>query len=706
MSIEKIIEQANGIFKDKAKLTALKNPFGGDVFFEPTEINFRVINFPKPNQVLPGLQDVSVSTLQDVERYGSFVARKENPTVSIYDELKMEGAVADCKEQGEMPNQFLLVSADFSGIQDTVYTISSKGALKTLRARSFMLELLTEHIIYELIGENRYQIIHSGGGGFSLLMPNTKHNRETTEKFRDILNTWAIKEFSGRFFIALDAHQFSDISKFATARREQSESLDKQKRQKFLNQLEIFFAPQMPKQTSAQTECQITRRDDLENSDMCDLETGEEMDETNKNDENKIWVSKSCYRQFKMGDALISAHYVYRSEDTPVGIYYEFPKKENGYAYYYITEKKPAQSQRWRINNFEYDCYTLLYANYVRKINDLPVSVQMAEAKLAHQEQRNINTDDTATLDGLAASSCGADLIGALRMDVDNLGKNFQHIQTPEELSQKSRLLNLFFKAYLTQICATNLNGIEPTNIVSKDYSKGRNVSIIYAGGDDLFIIGAWDETTELAFDIQKCFYQFTGGNENNTENRLGISAGLTLHHPKFPLYQMAKKSGEAEGIAKNDREQNENSAKKNRIALFFDDNKTQRRNRLAKKERYMLSMKWTLADEFLIPLMKVYGECGKITESQDRKVFTIDKFSYSTIEKWFAIIEKYQETGKMYMPTMARVLNQIQKDSKLDEELFSKLLKFLYSNDSSKRNWISHLHIALNWLSYLRRTK
>ncbi len=45
----------------------------------------------------------------------------------------------------------LLVSGDFSGIQDTVYTISSKGALKSLRARSFMLELLTEHIVYEIL---------------------------------------------------------------------------------------------------------------------------------------------------------------------------------------------------------------------------------------------------------------------------------------------------------------------------------------------------------------------------------------------------------------------------------------------------------------------------------------------------------------------------------------------------------------------------
>lgn len=43
----------------------------------------------------------------------------------------------------------LLALGDFSGIQETVYTISSKGALKSLCARSFM--LLTEHIVYEIM---------------------------------------------------------------------------------------------------------------------------------------------------------------------------------------------------------------------------------------------------------------------------------------------------------------------------------------------------------------------------------------------------------------------------------------------------------------------------------------------------------------------------------------------------------------------------
>jgi len=705
MSLDQWIEQANQLFKE-GKLTPLKNPFGGEAFFNPVELDVSAINFPTDEIESLKVEDLSFETLADLERYASFIAASDNPTVSLFDTFKTQAAIDDCKTSGETDTPFLLVSADFSGIQDTVYTISSKGALKTLRARSFMLELLTEHIIYELVGENRYQIIYSGGGGFSLLMPNTKVNREVVERFCDILNTWAIKEFSGKFFIALDAYPFADIEKFAEARKMQSENLDKQKRRKFLNQLSEFFTPKMPKQTNTQTECQITRRDDLDDSEMCDLETGEEMNSKNKNEENRIWVSKSCYRQYKIGDDLISAKYIFRSETIPKGNYFEFPKKSSGFAYYCMSDGRPNQSPQWKINDIEEGCYTLFYANYVRKVSDLPQYAQDLENEVATKEQRKIHKDSTATFDGLAASAYGADLIGALRMDVDNLGKNFQTVKTPAELSQKSRLLNLFFKGYLNAICAGNLNGLTQTNILNKDYSKGRNVSVIYAGGDDLFIIGAWDETTELAFDIQKCFHQFTGGDANKSDGRLGISGGLTLHQPKFPLYQMAKKSGDAESVAKNDKEKGEDVPSKNRISLFYDDSKEQRKSKIVKKENYMLSMRWSLAHEFLLPLMKVYSDCGQVKENNQRRFFEINKFSSATIEKWFAIIEKHQESGKLYLPTMARVMSQIQKDPKMDETLFKKLTSYLYTNDTSKQNWISHLHIALNWLSYLRRTK
>ena len=126
-----------------------------------------------------------------------------------------------------------------------------------------------------------------------------------------------------------------------------------------------------------------------------------------------------------------------------------------------------------------------------------------------------------------------------------------------------------------------------------------------------------------------------------------------------------------------------------------------------------MLSMEWGLAKEFLHPLMKVYQRCFKQTAftSEARKGIEIEKFSYGTIEKWFAVITKYQRSNQLYLPTMARVMKDVEREfsdddkAKLDKaKLFKDLVSYLYTAEEEKKNWISHLHIALNWLTYLRR--
>lgn len=724
------------------KLTGLRSIFADHSdspntakYYSPCVLDAEKINYPdlavEPDDFskVRLSETTSQNALVQLERYGSFVATSADPQTPVYDLFKSGAAVYDClclkQCDGEADEKCLLVGCDFSGIQDTVYTISSKGALKTLRARSFMLEMLTEHIIYEILSlaeAERHAIIYSGGGGFGLLLPNKKWLKENIEKFGDILNEWAYSELFGKLFIALDALPFKGESlktkgAFQTLRQEQADNLDKQKRRKFLKQLDKLFKPQMPEQTSVQTECQITRRDDLDEYNMRDLETGTLMADVLLNDREGAkwtWVSESCFHQFKFGDALadlVKGGAICRTGTKPErkAAYFNFPnikwteiskESEDSYAYYYVANSSGSERVLWRHNDWSGE-RALLYANYVRKHSDLSPYAKGKETESLKEEGREAKGEHTATFVGLAANSCGADLIGSLRMDVDNMGRLFADIGNLSELSTKSRMLNLFFKVYLNRICAGNLDGgLELTDIVGKNYTeknKGRNVSVIYAGGDDLFILGAWDETTELAFDIQRCFALFTGGR--------GISGGLTLHQPKFPLYQMARKSGEAEKAAKNDRDVRHDDPTKNRIALFYDDAKDQLKSKMQNPGRYMLSMSWDLGNDFLLPLMEIYRKCGDLRMQDSRCVLEIEKFSYQTIEKWFAVIKKYQERNQLYLPTMARVMSQVEEG--LGEEnssLFKDLVGFLYTNDESKKDWISHLHIALNWLSFLRR--
>jgi CRISPR-associated protein Csm1 len=736
------------------KLAALKSVFSapGDSsakYFKPAILDPKHINYPRDNAPAADIpcfeqaDGIDSKALIMLEKYGSFVAAVSNDSAvhfqtPVYDLFKTAAAIEDCFKKGEGHEKFLLVGCDFSGIQDTVYTITSKGALKTLRARSFMLELLTEHIIHEIltaVDAGRHAVIFSGGGGFGLLLPNQAKTVNIIGEYAEKLNEWALDEFMARFFIAIDVLTLSTENvkeDFQKQRQLQADNLDKLKRTKFIDQLPKLFKLSMPEQVTVKTECQITRRDDLKDSMMFDLETGTCMNEDsvkNPEDDKWTWVSESCFHQFHLGDRLIDANavnrytvIVNRTDKKNYGTLV-IPGATGKNVFYKVDKKTDEHAElHWMINGWD-GIAVFQYAKYVRKHEELSSYAQMKEIESLNAEGQHVpEPDHTATFQGLASSSCGADLIGALRMDVDNMGDMFSKIETIADLSTKSRMLNLFFKVYLNQICAGNLgvDVLSPTDIVGKNYiakkpngeNTGRNVSVIYAGGDDLFFIGAWDETTELAFDIQRCFALFTGGILDAAKNAItgghGISGGLTLHQPKFPLYQMARKSAEAEVFAKHDKDTA--FQEKNRIALFFDKEKIHQTKLLPDEiaGRYMLSMTWSLGKDYLVPLMKVYSQCGKTTGKTDEKInFEMNRntISYQTIEKWFMVLATYRAKGQLYLPVMARVLNEIEKTfSTADRAIFDDLYSYLFTKPYTEGLYLANLHIALNWLSYLRR--
>ena len=122
--------------------------------------------------------------------------------------------------------------------------------------------------------------------------------------------------------------------------------------------------------------------------------------------------------------------------------------------------------------------------------------------------------------------------LGILRMDVDGLGKRFitgfQSIAEYEKFSK--RLVDFFEK--------------EVENLQKEDAFRDY-LNIIYAGGDDLFIVGRWDKVIDFAERIQK-----------ETETRfksdgVSISGGIAIVNPKFPIAKAAELAGEAEDAAK-----------------------------------------------------------------------------------------------------------------------------------------------------------
>ena len=122
--------------------------------------------------------------------------------------------------------------------------------------------------------------------------------------------------------------------------------------------------------------------------------------------------------------------------------------------------------------------------------------------------------------------------LGILRMDVDKLGTRF--CKGFKDLQSYSR-----FSSHLKEFFASIVSAMQQ-NKYYKDF-----LNIIYAGGDDLFVLGRWDKVIEFAADVRNAFMKHTAG-----EN-LSISGGMAIVGAKFPIAKAAKMAGDAEDKAK-----------------------------------------------------------------------------------------------------------------------------------------------------------
>ena len=84
---------------------------------------------------------------------------------------------------------------------------------------------------------------------------------------------------------------------------------------------------------------------------------------------------------------------------------------------------------------------------------------------------------------------------------------------------------------------------------------------MVYTGGDDLFVIGTWNDIIEFAVDLRTAFKEFSSG-------KITMSAGIGIFTENYPVYQMAKRTGELEELAKNYSKDNQTPTK-DAIALF-----------------------------------------------------------------------------------------------------------------------------------------
>jgi CRISPR-associated protein Csm1 len=145
----------------------------------------------------------------------------------------------------------------------------------------------------------------------------------------------------------------------------------------------------------------------------------------------------------------------------------------------------------------------------------------------------------------IAELSSGAKYLGVLKMDIDHLGLLFSLGIEQTSISRMATLssnLELFFNAWLNNICE-KVTSKWDGDLLDSDPKKGLVTSlfyIVYSGGDDLFIIGPWNQIIELSGEIYRDFRRYTSDNPNIT-----VSGGILFVKPAFPVQRFSLLAGE-----------------------------------------------------------------------------------------------------------------------------------------------------------------
>jgi CRISPR-associated protein Csm1 len=115
----------------------------------------------------------------------------------------------------------------------------------------------------------------------------------------------------------------------------------------------------------------------------------------------------------------------------------------------------------------------------------------------------------------LASRASGLSTWGVLRGDIDNFDIRLRRAQNIEEHIQLSVMFKQFFAGELEVLCSMP--------------EFWRKVTVIYSGGDDFAVLGAWDALLALAAEVERLFHRFAEQNLKDFAGPEGKTISMAL---------------------------------------------------------------------------------------------------------------------------------------------------------------------------------
>lgn len=677
-----------------------------------------------------------------LEKFGSSVPFDEKGENSVFDVYKIRVAhgVIRSNMEGLGHKDNLLINVDVSGIQRFIYNISSTGALKNLRSRSFFIELLCNYIIAKVLRAYNLHyanVLMNGGGSIYILSGGAGITDDSNEALHDIsdsINSWLLKEFDGMLYAAFSYVKCTDEalqSNLADIFDELAIKAFEAKQTKFKSLIDKEKFEFLKGTDPVYPGCDMCHRDDTQ------IDRNEER--------NRCPL---CQRLSRIGSLIPQTKFIYESDrDTEDCLkiddtYYllsvanrtlpcSFAVYEEGEGFlgHLKDGALPIFARTFTKKNKELRPEVYDEIKNERERINLLLALEKDEGTIKNLEEEldSLKDDNTATIEYMAKSSDGAKYVAALRMDSDNVGKilhgGFRNGLTLEGISSFSRNLNYFFKLHLEFLCRYGFGRGDKKDVLVVKGENGRNVHVIYAGGDDLFALGAWSDTACLAIDIGEAFTKYTCGNID-----MGVSGGLTLHNEKFPVSKMAGASLAGLTLAKKNYQpcwmcrdnwvecplyEIGSCLRKDSISLFYSGHMAFRKKKLdevhkpvkysAEATRLKLAVKWKFCDTEAGNLLNVVNEVNDYV-IEPLKAFREKggKVSMGFFHNVLSLLDTWYDDGFMYLPKIVWILQKFKTElrkhatnSEKGESLYDLYEMYLHLHDSKR---FSTLYLPLSW--------
>lgn len=511
------------------------------------------------------------STTDDFERFYGLMQKYASALpctygeagVSLFQQWRLATAVMATATGGTsdtLGQELVLIGLDLPGIQETVYTIASRGAGKSVRGRSAFVQLLVNAAVDRIVRELnlcRANVLINAGGNALILAGGTAQVEAYLQTLDYEINELLLvgraesgfTGFQGDLALALawkklpwgalayPCEKVVDEGRYISRWQFHEKQLKEKLQAVKMRPFSALVATEAGFQRLFATEpidsnryCAVCRRPESKESGPFESWHEEEPEILGA----AALACPVCKSFVNLADSL-GKHGIYLERTTQV------PKEAEVWqrglyvisGYWYALTKQPspnADALTLALSPDDFPAPNVSGFWPMATTTPLVTTEDCAAVALAGEKSvREGSIRDNAFL---ADESPGTfKRLGVLKADVDSLGELLVNGLRDERSAARtvtlSESLTLFFGGWLDQICAA-----EPfTN----------KVYVLYAGGDDLLIIGAWHVIPLLAARIAHDFHLYTGKNPG-----VHLSAGISIVGAKEPLYAAVEAANKA----------------------------------------------------------------------------------------------------------------------------------------------------------------